>query len=42
MILDKPFVILVQRADAKTASFALWVDNPKVLVHTGAASAPNG
>ncbi len=42
MIFDKPFLILMQRADAKTPYFALWVDNSEVLVHTGAASAPNG
>ena len=32
MIFDKPFLILLQRTDAKTPYFALWVDNPEILV----------
>ncbi len=35
MIFDKPFLTLMQRAEAKTPYFALWVDNPEILVHTG-------
>jgi len=32
MIFDKPFLVLVQRSDAKMPYFALWVDNPEILV----------
>lgn len=32
MIFDKPFLILMQRRDAKMPYFALWVDNPEVLI----------
>lgn len=32
MIFNKPFLILMQRVDAKTPYFALWVDNPELLV----------
>ena len=32
MIFDKPFLIMLQRVEAKTPYFALWVDNPDILV----------
>jgi len=32
MIFDKPFLILMQRKGAPTPYFALWVDNPEILV----------
>jgi len=32
MVFDRPFLILLQRADAETPYFALWVDNPELLV----------
>jgi len=32
MIFDKPFLILMQRQGAKAPYFALWVDNPEILV----------
>jgi serine protease inhibitor len=32
MIFDKPFLVLMQRRDAKMPYFALWVDNPELLV----------
>jgi hypothetical protein len=32
MIFDKPFLIFMQRRDAQTPYFALWVDNPEVLI----------
>ncbi len=32
MIFDKPFLILMQRRDAKTPYFVFWVDNPEALV----------
>ena len=32
MIFDKPFLILMQRRNAKTPYFAFWVDNAEVLV----------
>jgi hypothetical protein len=32
MIFDKPFLILLQRTDAKAPYFALWVDNLELLV----------
>jgi hypothetical protein len=32
MIFDKPFLILMQRTAAATPYFALWVDNPELLV----------
>ena len=33
MVFDKPFLIMLKRADAKLPYFALWVDNAEVLVH---------
>ncbi len=32
MIFDKPFLILMQRTNARMPYFALWVDNPEILV----------
>ena len=32
MIFDKPFLILMQRKEAKVPYFALWVENPEILV----------
>jgi hypothetical protein len=32
MIFDKPFLILMQRREAQTPYFALWVNNPEVLI----------
>ena len=32
LIFDKPFLIVMERADAKMPYFALWVDNPEILV----------
>jgi hypothetical protein len=32
MVFDKPFLIMLTRAGAKAPHFALWVDNPEVLV----------
>jgi len=32
MVFDKPFLIMLQIADAKTPYFALWVDNAELLV----------
>ena len=32
MLFDKPFLILMQRAEAKVPYFAFWVDNPEALV----------
>jgi len=32
MIFDTPFLVLMQRVDAQTPYFALWVDNPELLV----------
>lgn len=32
MIFDKPFLIMLERADAKAPYFALWVDNAELLV----------
>ncbi len=32
MIFDKPFLILMQRREARVPYFALWVDNPEVLI----------
>ena len=31
-IFDKPFLILLERKDAAQPYFALWVDNPELLV----------
>lgn len=31
LIFDKPFLILLQRTEAKVPYFALWVDNPEIL-----------
>ncbi|MHC4177260.1 MAG: hypothetical protein ACYSWU_07125, partial [Planctomycetota bacterium] len=33
MVFDKPFLIMLARADAKLPYFALWVDNAELLVH---------
>ena len=35
MIFDKPFLILLQRADAEVPYFALWVANAELLVKAG-------
>ena len=32
MIFDKPFLIILERANAKMPYFALWVDNAELLV----------
>ena len=32
MIFDKPFLLMLQWSDAKVPYFALWVDNPELLV----------
>ena len=32
MIFDKPFLVLMQRNSAKVPYFALWLDNPEMLV----------
>ncbi len=40
MIFDKPFLLLLERTDAKTPYFALWVGNPEILASTG-SSEPN-
>jgi len=32
LIFDKPFLILLERRDAKQPYFALWVDNAELLV----------
>lgn len=32
MIFDKPFLIMLKRRDAQRPYFALWVDNPELLV----------
>ena len=32
MILDKPFLVLLERKTARVPYFALWVDNPEVLI----------
>ena len=32
LVFDKPFLILLERRDAAQPYFALWVDNPEVLV----------
>ena len=32
MIFDRPFLVLLKRAGAKTPYFAMWVDNPELLV----------
>jgi hypothetical protein len=29
---DKPFLVMLRRADAKSPYFAMWVDNPELLV----------
>jgi len=31
-VFDRPFLILLQRTDAKTPYFALWVDNVELLM----------
>lgn len=33
MIFDKPFLIMLKRAGAKSPYFALWVANVELLVH---------
>jgi hypothetical protein len=33
LIFDKPFLILLERNGARAPYFALWVDNPELLVH---------
>ena len=33
MVFDKPFLIMLQRSDAKTPYFALWVGNADLLRH---------
>jgi hypothetical protein len=33
MVFDKPFLLMLQRENAKTPYFALWVDNAELLVH---------
>jgi hypothetical protein len=33
MLFDKPFLIMLQRSDAKTPYFALWVGNADLLRH---------
>ena len=32
MIFDRPFLIMMKRAQADRPYFALWVDNPELLV----------
>ena len=32
MIFDKPFLILLERTGAKAPYFALWIDNPELLI----------
>ena len=32
MVFDQPFLIMLRRTDAKSPYFALWVDNPELLV----------
>jgi hypothetical protein len=32
MVFDKPFLVVLRREGAKTSYFALWVDNPELLV----------
>lgn len=32
MVFDKPFLLMLRRTDAKSPYFALWVDNPELLV----------
>jgi serine protease inhibitor len=32
MVFDKPFLLLMERAEAKIPYFALWVDNAELLV----------
>jgi len=32
MIFDKPFLILLERAGAKSPYFVLWIDNPELLI----------
>jgi hypothetical protein len=32
MVFDKPFLIMLQRSDAEVPYFALWVENPELLV----------
>jgi hypothetical protein len=35
MIFDKPFLLLMQRADAKMPYFAMWVDNAEIILPSG-------
>jgi hypothetical protein len=32
MVFDKPFLILMQRADSKLPYFALWIGNTELLL----------
>jgi len=32
MIFDKPFLVMLERVDAKVPYFAMWIDNPELLV----------
>lgn len=32
LVFDKPFLIMLQRVNAKSPYFALWVDNPELLI----------
>jgi hypothetical protein len=32
MIFDKPFLIMLKRVNANVPYFALWVDNPELLI----------
>jgi serine protease inhibitor len=32
MIFDKPFLVVLERADAKVPYFVMWIDNPELLV----------
>lgn len=35
LVFDKPFLVMIQRTDAKQPYFALWVDNAELLVPFG-------
>ena len=32
MLFDKPFLLLMQRTEAKSPYFAMWVDNPEIVI----------
>jgi hypothetical protein len=32
MVFDKPFLVVLERADAMSPYFVMWVDNPELLV----------